>query len=53
MVFSKIRYFLQLFPKNLVKTLKHGSLQKNLQVLKRSTSFNGFSQDIIFFATFS
>ena len=33
MVFHKIPYFLQLFTKNLVKTLKHGSLHENLLVL--------------------
>ena len=50
MVFHKIPYFLQLFTKNLVKTLKHGSLHENLLVLAKSTSFNGFSQNPILFS---
>ena len=41
-----------LFAKNLVKTLKHGSLHEKLLVLARSTRFDGFSQNAILFATF-
>ena len=36
MVFHKMPYLLQLFAKNLVKTLKQGSLHKKLLVLKMS-----------------
>ena len=50
MVFHTIPHFLQLFAKNLVKTLKHGSLHEKLLVLAKSTIFNGFSQNPILFA---
>ena len=40
MVFHEMPYFLQRFAKNLVKTLKHGSLHKKLLVFRRSTSFD-------------
>jgi len=50
MVFHKMPYFLQLFPENLSKTQKHGSLHKKLLVLAKSTSFDGFSQNAILFA---
>ena len=46
------KYFLQLSAKNLVKTLKHGSLHEKLLVLANSTRFDGFSQNAILFATF-
>ena len=51
-VFHKMPQFLQLFAKNLVKILRHGSLHKKLLVFKRSTSFGGFSQNAVGFATF-
>jgi len=44
-------YFLQLFAKNLVKILKHSSLHQKLLVLKRLTSFDGFSENATLFAT--
>ena len=45
-------YLLQRFAKNWVKTLVHGTLHKKLLVFRRSTSFGGFSQNVILFATF-
>ena len=45
-------YFLQDFAKNLVKTLLHGTLHKKLLLLTTSTSFGGFSQNALIFATF-
>ena len=39
MVFHEMPYFLQHFAKNLVKTLKQGSLHKKFLDLRRSTSF--------------
>lgn len=42
MVFNKMPYFLNLFSKNLIKTLKHDSLHQKMLVLARSTSFDGF-----------
>ena len=52
MVFHELPYFLQHFAKNWVKTLVHGTLHKKLLVLRRSTSFDGFSPNAILFATF-
>lgn len=42
MMFNKMPYFLNLFSKNLIKTLKHDSLHQKMLVLARSTSFDGF-----------
>ena len=53
MVFHQMPYFLQDIAKNWVKNLVHGTLHKKLLVLRRSTSFGGFSQNAILFATFS
>ena len=44
--------FLQHFAKNWLKTLVHGTLHKELLVLRRSTCFGGFSPNAIPFATF-
>ena len=41
-VFHKMPYFLQLFAKNLVKTLKHGSLHKKVVSFGEMTRFGGF-----------
>ena len=51
-VFHQMPYFLQHFPKNWVKTLAHGTLQKKLLISRRSTSFGCFSPKAILFATF-
>ena len=50
--FHIIPYFLQRFTKSLVKTLKHGSLHKNLLVFAKSTSFAGFLQNAKYFCSF-
>ena len=52
MVFHQMPYFVQHFAKNLVKTLIHGTLHKKLLILRRSSSFDGFSRNAIPFATF-
>ena len=52
MVFHEMPYFLELFANNLVKTLNDRSLHKKLLLLKRSTSFDGFSQTPTLFAKF-
>ena len=52
MVFQEMAYFLHQFAKNLVKTIINGTLHKKLLVLRRSTSFDGFSPNAVLFATF-
>ena len=42
-------YFLQDFAKNLVKTLVHGTLHKNLLFSRRSTSSSGFFHQTPYF----
>ena len=51
-VFHQMLYFLQLFSKNWVKNLVHGTLHKKLLISRRATSFGGFSPNAILFATF-
>ena len=50
--FTKCPTFCNIFLKNWVKTLVHGTLQKKLLISRRSTSFGGFSPNALLFATF-
>ena len=52
MVFHKIPHFLYPFAKNLMKTLKQGSLFEKLQVFAKSMKVHGFSDKPTLFATF-
>ena len=51
-VFHKLQYFFDFFPKNWVKIVKKGSFHKTCLVLARSTRYDGFSQKAVLFATF-
>ena len=53
MLFQEMRHFLQAFPENLIKTLKHASLFEKCQGLAKSTISHGFSQNEALFAFLS